>query len=141
MLVAARARWRVPGDRLAAFGCHCAMTTGHAGAVRRYNRALLPTVGWSLVVGELVLVPTVMTQSISNSLGLISAGWLELRWWRNPPPATERQHVASSLERRLAILCGGLERCSLEGALVAVGRCCTARIGAEGAHPSRLLRL
>ena len=93
------------------------MTTGHAGAVRRYNRALLPTVGWSLVVGELVVVPTVMTQSISNSLDLISAGWLELRWWRNPPPATERQHVASSLVRRLASVSGGLERCILERAL------------------------
>jgi len=51
MLVAARARWRVPGDRLARFGCHCAMTTGRAGAVRRCNRALLPTVGWVSVAG------------------------------------------------------------------------------------------
>jgi len=51
MLVAAWARWRVLGDRLAGFGCQCAMTTGRAGAVRRCNRALLPTVGWSSVAG------------------------------------------------------------------------------------------
>jgi len=56
-------------------------------------------------------------QSITNSLDMISSGWLELRWWRNPPPATERQHVASSLETRLASVHGGPERRSLERAL------------------------
>jgi len=67
-----------------------------------------------------VVVPTVMHQSISSALGLISSRWLELCWWRIPPPAAERQHVVQSLETRLAILCGGPERCSFEGALASV---------------------
>jgi hypothetical protein len=35
-------------------------------------------------------------------------------------PAAEHQDVVQSLETRLAILCGGLERCSFEGAWASV---------------------
>ena len=34
--------------------------------------------------------------------------------------AAQRQDVVQSLETRLAILCGGLERCSFKGALASV---------------------
>jgi len=37
-----------------------------------------------------------------------------------PLPAAYGQHVVQSLEKRLAILCGGLERCSFEGALASM---------------------
>ena len=58
--VAARAWWRVPVHRVAGFGCRCAMTTGPPVVVHGPNKAFLPTVGWPSVVGEEVVVPTVM---------------------------------------------------------------------------------